>query len=108
MPIKIIDADYAQLNQVKRAGRARSKDMLDLIKAIEELKPGKAKALVVERGDSAEIPVSFTPQGLGPVGLGFPGSQGTLLHRIVIETDDVDQMTRAPSVLTPYDVSLSP
>ena len=53
MPIKIVDADYSQLKLVKRAGRARSKDTLDLIKAIEELGPGKAKALIIERGDSA-------------------------------------------------------
>jgi hypothetical protein len=56
MPINIVDAEYSRLTKVARAGRSRSKETLQLIKAIEELAPGKAKALVAERGeDTAKL-----------------------------------------------------
>jgi hypothetical protein len=53
MPITIVDADYQRLRRAARTGRARSKDVQALIKAIEDLAPGKAKALVPERGETA-------------------------------------------------------
>ena len=53
MAIRIIDVEYSKLRRVGRAGRARSKDTLELIAAIESLTAGKAKALVVDRGESA-------------------------------------------------------
>lgn len=52
MPITIVDADYQRLRRAARTGRARSKDVQALMKAIEDLAPGKAKALVAERGET--------------------------------------------------------
>jgi hypothetical protein len=53
LAIKIVDADFARLKKATRAGRVRSELTLQLIKAINELGPGKAKALVAERGETA-------------------------------------------------------
>jgi hypothetical protein len=52
MPIQIIDADYEQLKRAARAGRVRSKEVQQLVKAVQDLAPGKAKALVPERGEN--------------------------------------------------------
>ena len=53
MPITIVDAEYHRLRRAARTGRVRSKETQHIIKAIEELAPGKAKALVPERGETA-------------------------------------------------------
>ena len=52
MPIQIVDADIQHLKRASRTGRVRSKDIQQIIKAIQELGPGKAKALVPERGET--------------------------------------------------------
>ena len=52
MALNIVDADIGALRKLLRPGRARSPETLQLINAIESLKPGQAKALVLERGDT--------------------------------------------------------
>ena len=52
MALNIVDADINALRKLTRPGRARSEETLKLISAIESLKPDKAKALVVEPGDT--------------------------------------------------------
>ena len=52
MALNIVDADIETLRKLLRSGRARSPETLKLINAIESLKPGQAKALVLEPGDS--------------------------------------------------------
>ncbi|MSQ35192.1 MAG: hypothetical protein EXR57_05185 [Dehalococcoidia bacterium] len=52
MPIQIVDADIQHLKRASRTGRVRAKDIQQIIKAIQELGPGKAKALVPERGET--------------------------------------------------------
>ena len=52
LALNIVDADISALRKLTRPGRARSAETLKLISAIESLKPGQAKALVVEAGDT--------------------------------------------------------
>lgn len=52
MALNIVDADIGALRKLTRPGRARSAETLKLINAIESLKPGQAKALVLEAGDT--------------------------------------------------------
>ncbi len=54
MPISIVEADYKSLKRVAKTGRVRAKDTQLIIKAIGELSPGKAKALVAERGETPQ------------------------------------------------------
>jgi hypothetical protein len=50
--VKIVDVDIKELNNVSRRGRARSSETQQVIAAIEGLKPGEAKAIMLARGDS--------------------------------------------------------
>ncbi len=52
LALNIVDADIGALRKLTRPGRARSAETLKLINAIESLKPGQAKALVLEAGDT--------------------------------------------------------
>ena len=52
LALNIVDADINALRRLTRPGRARSEETLKLISAIESLKPDKAKALVLETGDT--------------------------------------------------------
>ena len=52
MALNIVDADINALRKLTRPGRARSEETLELISAIQSLKPDKAKALVIEAGDT--------------------------------------------------------
>lgn len=54
MALNIVDADIGVLRRLTRPGRARSAETLKLINAIESLKPGQAKALVLEPGDTIQ------------------------------------------------------
>ncbi len=51
--MQIVDADLNELKSALRRGRTRSPETLQLIEAIESLEPGKAKAIVVEPGQTA-------------------------------------------------------
>ena len=51
--MKITDATLAELKSAGRRGRTRSPETLELIETIESLKTGEAKAVVVEKGESA-------------------------------------------------------
>ena len=51
--MKIVEADLAALKSAARRGRARSPETQQLVEAIESLEPGKAKAVVVEGGETA-------------------------------------------------------
>lgn len=48
--MQIVDADIRFLEQAARRGRVRSEETQKLIDSIEQLTPGKAKAVVVSRG----------------------------------------------------------
>jgi hypothetical protein len=52
MPIKIVDADINRLRTASRSGRSRSQETLRLMRAIDDLRPGRAKALLPEQGES--------------------------------------------------------
>ncbi len=52
MPIRIVDADIRHFKRAARSKRARTPEMQQLIKAVEELGSGKAKALIPERGET--------------------------------------------------------
>ena len=52
LALNIVDADISALRKLTGPGRARSAETLKLISAIESLKPGQAKALVLEAGDT--------------------------------------------------------
>ncbi len=49
--MKIINADINQLRRSRRRSRTRSPQVQELIAAIDELGPGKAKAIVLGRGE---------------------------------------------------------
>ncbi len=51
--MRIVDADLNELKSASRRGRTRSPETLQLIEAIESLERGKAKAIVVEAGETA-------------------------------------------------------
>ena len=51
--MRIVEADLAALKSAARRGRARSPETQQLVEAIESLEPGKAKAVVVEGGETA-------------------------------------------------------
>ena len=48
MAVRIVDADIRELRKSARRGRSRSPEVLQLIQAVQALKPGQAKALVSE------------------------------------------------------------
>ena len=52
--MKIVDADIKDVRKSRSRGRVRSKETLDLIRAIDELGPGKAKAIMIEPGQDAK------------------------------------------------------
>jgi aspartate/glutamate racemase len=52
--MKIVDVNIDEMNRVARRGRARSAEMQQLISAMEGLKPGGAKAIVLGSGDTAQ------------------------------------------------------
>ena len=52
LTLNIVDADIGELRKLIHSGRARSAETLKLINAIESLKPGQAKALLFEPGDT--------------------------------------------------------
>ncbi len=51
----IVEADLAALKSAARRGRTRSPETQQLVEAIESLEPGKAKAVVVEGGETAAM-----------------------------------------------------
>lgn len=51
--MKITDATLAELKAAGRRGRTRSPETIELVEAIESLKTGEAKAIVVESGQTA-------------------------------------------------------
>ena len=53
--MQITDATLAELKSAGRRGRTRSPETVALIEAIESLKAGEAKAIVVEPGQSAAM-----------------------------------------------------
>ena len=52
--MKIVDADIKDVRKSRTRGPVRSKETLDLIQAIDELGPSKAKAIVIEPGQDAK------------------------------------------------------
>ncbi len=52
MSLKILDVDINALRSAAYASRARSPEMVELIGAIQSLRPGDAKALVLEEGET--------------------------------------------------------
>jgi len=52
MPMKIVDADIRTVRSAARAGRARSPETKRLIEAVEGLAPGRAKAVLVDPGET--------------------------------------------------------
>ena len=54
--MRIIDADINALKRTRARGRVRSMETRQMIEAIDDLGPGKAKAVIVERGqDPAKL-----------------------------------------------------
>ena len=51
--MRIVDAELNELKSAGRRGRTRSSETLQLIEAIDSLERGKAKAIVVEAGQTA-------------------------------------------------------
>lgn len=51
--MRIVNAELRDLKSASRRGRARSPETVQLIEAIESLERGKAKAIVVEPGQTA-------------------------------------------------------
>ena len=51
--MRIVNAELSDLKSASRRGRTRSPDTLQLIEAIDSLETGKAKAIVVEPGQTA-------------------------------------------------------
>ena len=51
--MRIVDVTLTDLKSASRRGRTRSPETLELIEAIDSLESGKAKAVVVEAGQSA-------------------------------------------------------
>ncbi len=52
--MKIVDVDIKELNRASRRFRARSSETNQLVDAISVLKPGQAKAVVVENEGAAK------------------------------------------------------
>ena len=52
--MNIVDADIASLRKAARRGRTRSQETITLIEAIDDLAPGRAKAIVIEEGQTGE------------------------------------------------------
>lgn len=52
MAIKIVDADISELRKAPRGRRSRSPEMEALVQAIAGLKPGQAKAVIPEGGET--------------------------------------------------------
>ena len=52
MPLTIIDTDIRALRNTSRRGRARSPETKRLIEAVEGLAPGKAKAILLDPGET--------------------------------------------------------
>ena len=50
--MRIVDAELSDLKSASRRGRTRSPETLQLIEAIESLERDKAKAIVVESGQT--------------------------------------------------------
>lgn len=48
--MRIIDASISALNRARRRSRVRSPEVEQLIEAIEDLGPGRAKAIILEPG----------------------------------------------------------
>ena len=53
--MRIVEADLAALKSAARRGRVRSPETQQLVEAVESLEPGKAKAVVVEGGETAAM-----------------------------------------------------
>ena len=53
MPVRIVDADIGTVRNAARAGRARSPETKRLIQAVEDLAPGRAKAILLDAGETA-------------------------------------------------------
>ncbi len=51
--MRIVNAELIELKSAERRGRTRSPETLQLIEAIESLERGKAKAIVIESGQTA-------------------------------------------------------
>ena len=51
--MRIVNAELSDLKSASRRGRTQSPETLQLIEAIESLERGKAKAIVVESGQTA-------------------------------------------------------
>ena len=51
--MRIIDADINALKRTRARGRVRSPETRQLIEAIDDLGPGKAKAIMLEPGQDA-------------------------------------------------------
>lgn len=49
--MRIVDVPVTELQRVRRRGRARSSETLQLIDAIEALKPGQARAIELGQGE---------------------------------------------------------
>jgi hypothetical protein len=52
--VEIVDVDIREMRRAVRRGRSRSPETVALMKAIEELTPGQAKAIVIEAGQTGE------------------------------------------------------
>ena len=52
MPLTIIDTDIRALRNTSRRGRTRSPETKRLIQALEDLAPGKAKAILLDPGET--------------------------------------------------------
>jgi len=55
MPVQFVNAGIEEFRAARRTERVRSPEVRQLIEAIGDLKPGLAKAVVVERGESAKM-----------------------------------------------------
>ena len=54
--MRIVDADINALKRTRARGRVRSQETRQMIEAIDDLGPGKAKAVIVEPGqDPAKV-----------------------------------------------------
>ena len=50
--MNIVDIDITTLRKAARRGRTRSPETVALIQAIDNLRPGQAKAIMIERGQT--------------------------------------------------------
>ena len=54
MAIQFVSVDINEFRAARRTERVRSPEVRELVQAIGQLKPGQAKAVVIERGESAK------------------------------------------------------